>query len=330
MPLARRLIHAAAMITMAVLLSGCIKAHVDLTLNEDDTIDGSMIFAVSKQAIELSGQDADQVIQQMTEGEAPLPEGVEFETDAYEDGDFVGQEYTFTGAPLDTLAEDGGFSITRVGDTFVVEGAADMSGETGVDMDDPMAQQLLESFDVQIQITFPGPVQESNGEVDGNTVTWKPLVGETNEIHAIGSAVDEGGGLLLWIVLAIVAGSIAGLVLLFVFRGKRGDAAEAPAEGWAEGGGATSDAAGMAPAPVPPAPVTTAEPTADVPPAPSEPMSPGPEPMSEPTSPEPPSGHEPAAEPAPSEPEGEAPAEPPSAEAPPEPEGEAPPAPPAP
>jgi hypothetical protein len=115
MSLARRMLHLAALLTMTLLLSGCLKAHVNLTLNEDDTVDGSMIFAISREAADLTGQDPEALVDQMAGSEAPLPEGVEFESSPYDDGEFIGQEFTFSDAPLDTLAEDGGFTITREG-----------------------------------------------------------------------------------------------------------------------------------------------------------------------------------------------------------------------
>src|SRR5665647_1939927 len=55
----RRLLGAAALATfVAVGLTGCIKMDMQLDLKSDDTVDGSMIFAISSEVAQMAGQDA--------------------------------------------------------------------------------------------------------------------------------------------------------------------------------------------------------------------------------------------------------------------------------
>ena len=256
---------------LALLLSGCIKAHQILTLNPDDTIDGSFIVGVSKELVDLTGQDPNALLEQMTATDSPLPEGVDFETSDFDDGDYVGKEFSFSGVSLEAFNANGEITVDRDGDDFVVEGAADMTdpGE-GVDLNDPTTQQLMESIDVKVQITFPGPVSESNGEVEGNTVTWTPALGEANEIHAVGSAIASGGGSLLWIILAASI-VVIGLIVFFVRKSSMsGGPTEAEiAEGTPEPPMAPEAPAAALEAPAAPmapeAPAAAPEPPADVP-----------------------------------------------------------------
>jgi hypothetical protein len=212
----------------AVLLSACLRVRQDLTLNPDDTIDGSITVAVSQQLIELSGSTADEVIGQLTEEESPIPEGIDAETEPYEQDGYVGTTSTFSGAPLDALNEQGDLTIERQGDVFIVDGSLDLSsGSDQIDPDDPTVQNLMEQFEVELSITFPGEVTEHDGTLDGTTVIWTPAIGQTTSIHAEGSALG-GGSSMTW--LLIVAGVllVAGVVVFIVAKGRGG--APAPEE----------------------------------------------------------------------------------------------------
>ena len=281
----RTITRVVALAGLAVLLSGCIKAHQDLTLNEDDTVDGSFIFAFSKELSELVGQEPDALLEGVNQGEAPLPEGVEFEEQDYDDGDYVGKEYTFEDVPIETMSSEGELSITREGDTFVVEGSADLSEQTpGIDPNDPTQQQVLESFDVRLSVTFPGDVSETNGEVDGRTVTWTPQLGEVNDIHAVGSAIATGGGaILVWILLGVAAAIVIAVMFVMMTRKSKGAAPETPVEGMPAG-----DAAAVPATSVPGETPTSAIPAAD-----DVPAAPAPTPAEEPGTLEPPNAAEP-------------------------------------
>ncbi|WP_435738254.1 hypothetical protein V5D56_06600 [Cellulosimicrobium sp. PMB13] len=171
---------------------------MDLTLNEDDTADGTIVMAISDETAEALGQDPQALWDQMgSEMEGDLPPGATQEPYA-EDG-YTGTRMTYSGQPIadmSTGATDE-LSITREGDEFVVSGSMDMSDqELGLDGTDPesdeMTRQMMEGFEFSISITFPGEVGETNGQVDGNTVTWTPVMGEVTEISARGSAVAGG------------------------------------------------------------------------------------------------------------------------------------------
>jgi hypothetical protein len=221
---------------LAVLATGCIKAHQDLTLNSDNTVSGTVIFAVSKQFLSLSGQTVDDFLGSATASNAPVPSGVSAEQTSYDDGTYTGAQYTFSDAPLDAFSSEdqGALSIVREGDTFRVSGNLDLSGadNSGIDLNNPQVQQLLSTMDIQISITFPGAVSQhdANAQVSGNTVTWKPQFGKTLQLSAVGSAVGSGGGssAVVWILVA--AAVVLVLVMAIVLLARRRTSAPAPSE----------------------------------------------------------------------------------------------------
>jgi hypothetical protein len=302
----RTLVRIAAFGTLALLLSACIKLDMDLTVASDDTVSGTVVFALNKQLIQLSGQSADDILG----SSAPVPSGVQgVSSEPYEDADFQGQRYTFDSVPLSRFNDESGsqdqLRIRREGDTFVVSGALDLSSATGASglsgaSGFPGAEQIFQSAEMKITITFPGPVQRSNGKIDGNSVTWIPKVGERLELQATASAIDSGGTGSTTIILIVVAAVvvIAAIVVAVLLARRRrpvpatADAAGADAAGADAAGGAppeqmpSSDASPVADRSTMPPPATTDPP----PPATTDPPPPGDTP---PPPPPPPGDREP-------------------------------------
>lgn len=222
----RRLVTSTAVAAVLALgLAGCVKMDVQLELQPDDTVDGSMVFAVSSALVEMSGEDPEELVAQMQEDMLSSDSGpANARTEKYDDGDFVGTTTYFDGEDLDlfaTGASDEALQITREGGEFVVAGVMDMT-EMGADG----VGALVEGMDIRIAVTFPGAVSDHNGSLEGTTVTWEPVVGERLEMSARGSAVGGGAGSLplpLLIGGAVLALLVIGGVLFVVLR-KRSDA----------------------------------------------------------------------------------------------------------
>ena len=257
----------AAIGVLALLLSACLKLDVDLEVNADNTVGGAIIFGVDKQLLELSGSSIEDVL----DTTAPIPEDVEgVTTEPFEDDRFAGQRFTFEGVPLEEFSS-GDLAIMRDGDVFTVNGVLDLSsglsGATGLSgLTGPLGnpEELFRTAEMRVRITFPGEVTQANGEVDGNSVTWVPVVGERLEIQATAGAVDSGDSnltLLLIIGAIVLAAAIAiGIVM------SRRRAAPAPA-------GPARHAAGDGTPPAPPpgeAPPPPVSPTPPPPPAPPD------------------------------------------------------------
>jgi hypothetical protein len=252
-------VKALAAVAMALLLSSCIKLNMDLTVSSDNTVSGTVIFAVDKQLLEATGQTADQVM-----GENPFasPGAEGMTSSSYDDGKYVGQKVTFDAVPITQFSGAGAedLKIVREGDEFKVSGVLDLSGttgETGGSGSDGIAQQALGTADVRITMAFPGDVISSNGTIDGNTVTWVPKVGERTEIQAVASAIPSSSSFpWLWIAIGGAAVVVLLAIVLWVAarrRGKKGG--EVPvAVGSVATGGADAETPGETLPPLPPPP----------------------------------------------------------------------------
>ena len=207
-----------------MMLSACFKLDMQLKLQSDNTVDGSVIIAVARDQAQLLGgeQALRQTLQSRADGIfADAPQQGSYEQRDYEDADWIGTESVFSGVPIDQFGsgDTGDLSITRDGDEFVVEGSVDLS----TDSEDETTQKLLDTADLQIAITFPGDVSEANGQIDGKTVRWRPKAGDVLDISARGSAVSGTNWALIIAIAALVALVVIGIVLLMKVRGREVD-----------------------------------------------------------------------------------------------------------
>ncbi|PFG41775.1 hypothetical protein ATJ88_0418 [Isoptericola jiangsuensis] len=279
----RRALVALLAVTGLLLLAGCMKIEMNLTLSEDDTVSGNVVMAVSNEIAESMGMDAGELWDQMgSEMGSELPDGGTQEP--YADGEYTGSTFTFTETPLDEFGGTGSedLSITREGDEFVVDGVMDLSEDTEeMAGAGDMPQEILDTFLVSISVTFPGEVTDTNGAVDGTTVTWNPPFGERTEMTARGSAVGGGaaaeepgtdasegastggdtdsdamdlvvaedGGFPWWIVGLVLGLAVLGLVAALIVRNnRRPQPAAAPQQGDAFGSLPGQQAPGSGPA----------------------------------------------------------------------------------
>jgi hypothetical protein len=272
--------YAAAATALALALSGCIKLDMDLDIASDNTIDGSIVFAVDKSLLTLGGGDPEEAFRDSLT-DAPFPTegtgGGEVRTEVYDEDGKYGSRFIFTDVPLDSF-DDEDLSITREGDFFIVSGTLDTT-DTGTDGTDgsgsgdstespaPFPSELFGGFDVSISMTFPGEVVEHTGQLEGTTVTWRPEGAEPIEISAKARATDDSGPLGLassssmlmygGIALAVL---VVGALLVFLLVRRRSTPAPAgvpaesiayPAAGAAAGAVFTPDGATPAPGAVP-------------------------------------------------------------------------------
>jgi hypothetical protein len=293
--LRRALTLAAGAVVVAVALSGCIKLDMALTVTPENTVDGTIVFAVDKQLLTLGGGNPEDAFKDAA-GDAPFPtapSGGSVTTEVYDQDGKYGQKFIFTGVPL-TEFDDEDLSITRQGDFFVVDGTLDLSdtsGATGESSDAPLPlpSALTAGFEVSVSMTFPGEVVEHNGTLEGTTVTWVPKAGEKLVMSAKAKATGGSAGLLglsssssstpLLIGLVIAALLlVGGLVALLLRRGRTPAAAGAVGAAMPD----TSAVPGFAPAPSSPADPSWAPPpmpgAAPPPPTPPAPAPPAPEP----------------------------------------------------
>lgn len=257
-------------VALALLLTGCFRVNFDLEVSPENTVAGTAVIAVDQDLLELSGQSVDQFFSQADISDLPPNASI----DDYEEDGFVGKQVTFDEVPLDefqqneTLSGAGAagesLSIVRQGDEFVVDGGFDMSGPEFTGQDVP--QQFLDNFEFRITMTFPGPVTESTGEVDGNSVTWEPKFGENTRIEARASAIpSESSPLLMILLIALGALLLGGLAFFLTHRSK-----PAPAIGPDDGTATPVDPSVAAATPIEAPPPADTGIAGDAPPAPIE------------------------------------------------------------
>jgi hypothetical protein len=194
-------------------LSGCIKVDMELRLQPEDTVDGTIIMAFDKQMMEMFDMTAEDLLADSGTDTSDLPEGASVST--YDDGTYAGQQIDFVGTPIADFSETGdtGLNIVREDDNYVVSGSFDGTG-----IDPSMTEGT--DFEMKITVIFPGPVVSANGEISGNSVTWVPEPGVDMPIEAVGSAIASGGGggssTLIFIIvgIAVVAGGAIAFVLI--------------------------------------------------------------------------------------------------------------------
>ena len=296
-----------ALVALVFLMTGCIKLNMNVGINSDNTVSGTVEFGVQKELLDLTGQN----VEDLLGSEAPFPSeapGVTIEP--FDDGEFAGQQVIFEDMPIEEFNSGGiagasgatgaatgeELQIARQGDTFVVTGVLDLSsGLSGVTgpFGGTGGAQFFESADVKIAITFPGEVlQAPGGQIDGNTVTYVPEFGDRLEINATGSAVDNGeaadvvGGGDSFLPLILIIAGVVLLLLIVVFlvlRSRRPEGGEGTPSGFGEAGSAAAPVAPppVAPPPVAPPPVAPPPtPPGDAPP-PAPPMPPAEPPPAE-------------------------------------------------
>ena len=297
-----------AFVALVFLMTGCIKLNMDLGINSDNTVSGTVEFGVQKELLDLTGQN----VEDLLGSDAPFPSNAPGVTvEPFDDGEFAGQQFIFEDVPIAEF-NSGGFvgntgatgataasgvtgagdtlNIARQGDTFVVTGVLDLSsglsglsGATGP-FGGTGGAQFFESAEIKIAITFPGAVvQAPGGQIDGNTVTYVPKFGERLEINATGSAVENGeaadvvgGSDSMLPLILIIAGVVLVVLIIIVLliRSRRHKGGDAGTTGFGEAGPAAAPDVATPPPGAPtdasPAPAPPMPPAAPPPPPPAE------------------------------------------------------------
>jgi len=183
-----------------LLTTSCVKLDLDLQINSDSTVSGSMIFAVSDSLEELSdGASTESSAEDLFDTKA---KGVT--TEAYDEGGFVGQKFIFDRVPasafsnsdgksgLNSDGKSGELTISREGDLITLNGNLDLSmdssdseqtsdaGIFGEALGLAFTKTIFSSAELRIRVKFPSEVVSTTGKLsaDKRTVTWEPKIGD--------------------------------------------------------------------------------------------------------------------------------------------------------
>ena len=232
----RRLAATIAAVLSTFLLTGCIKLDMDLTVNTDRTVSGTVIGAVSNYLAELAEESGDTSSNSLTsELDSLFDENTPGVTvKVYKSGGFTGQQYILDHVAISELSGDGAdaesFKIKIVGNKVNVSGVLDLSMDedatSSLDLfGADFAKGLFSSAQMRIAVRFPGKVISSSGEIsaDGKQVIWTPVIGERNELSA---TVELPNAKKILIYAGIGIGALVLLLLAFMLGRK----ARKPAE----------------------------------------------------------------------------------------------------
>ena len=183
----------AGLTALAVALSGCIKMDMDMSVSKDEKINGSVVLALSKQLLDLSGQTKAEVVKSMQKDWPKLPRGSKPEV--YDSDGFIGQKVSFKDLPASDFGKvmqsvgssnptGGGDDITLVKEngswkfTGTMDLSADLTGGAGGTdkKSKDNASALLKGLKIKIKMTFPGSItkHDKDGKVSGKSITWEP------------------------------------------------------------------------------------------------------------------------------------------------------------
>ncbi|MCP3801746.1 DUF3153 domain-containing protein [Allokutzneria sp. A3M-2-11 16] len=186
-----------------LLLSGCVRARMTLSVAEDDRVTGDLQVLAAPQR---EGDAGPQLV---------VPAGLTGRVRATKataaDG-FTGSQLTFTGLTFEelrllsaTATGDSGkyqFSLRRSGGLVTLSGSVDLT------------QLAPDRTDVQIKINFPGKVNSGNGRARGNEVSWSPKPGQVTELNALARYADATSE--AWVRWALIVGAATGLAAVIV------------------------------------------------------------------------------------------------------------------
>ena len=215
----KRILATVAMLcAVATLTTGCMKFDISLDVSPNDTVNGSMIFAISNNVIEALGSSGGDTSALDTK---KLLKDAKFKVDSsvYKDDKFTGTKFTFQDVPLEEFntGDSKTLSIARDGDNVTVSGNLDLAGSQdsatiAEAMSNPITASYFKDMAITISVTLPGEIKSTNGKQEGNKITWTGEFGKNLELQAVAHAPKSNStGLIVGVLIATVV--IAGLIL---------------------------------------------------------------------------------------------------------------------
>ena len=209
----------------ALATTGCLRFNADLELSENNTVSGTFVVAVKEGTAGEYGMSDREFAEAMWE-ESPRAGtlGNTSVSDYSADG-YRGIIVRFGDVPLETFAPTlETWGITREGDVYVVSGPSEAASPSTDDAGDSAGGAFSGDIDeltdaqVMLSVTFPGEIEQANGDIDGRTVTWDLQHGPA-ELAARGSAIppSDPAVAVAYVVCALLAaGGVA-----YVVAGRR-------------------------------------------------------------------------------------------------------------
>ena len=205
---------------MTFLLTGCIRLGIDLQVNQNKTMSGTMIFALSDSIAALGGDSST-----LSQGDLIDPKTKGVTVRPYKKDGYTGEEYDLKDVPIAAFNPGGkndSFTITETSKKITVNGYMDFSDTSGGGaIGSQLASTMMSSADIHISIKFPYDVTSSTGVIssDKKTVTWRPKIGEKTQLQAVVEIPSTS--YVTYLVAALVLVLILILVGLILARRRR-------------------------------------------------------------------------------------------------------------
>lgn len=199
----------AALLLAAVMLTGCVKIDMDVTVSkESDTVTGSIIVALEKALLTIGGESPDKAFSKANMDTGALPPGSR--TEVYDDGKYYGKRIIFDkvsfadfnksskeSADAPKLVHEGGkytFSMT----VNATPATASLGAASAA------VANALANVEMKFAITFPGKVIEhdSHAKTEGNTARWSLKLNESYQLRAVAEEPQN----IPWLVISIAGG----------------------------------------------------------------------------------------------------------------------------
>ena len=203
---------------MTFMLTGCIRLGIDLQVNQNKTMSGTMIFALSDSIAALGGDSST-----LSQGDLIDPKTKGVTVRPYKRDGYTGEEYDLKDVPIAAFNPGGkndSFTITETSKKITVNGYMDFSDTSGGGaIGSQLASTMMSSADIHISIKFPYDVTSSTGVIssDKKTVTWRPKIGEKTQLQAVVEIPSTSYVKYLFAALVL----ILILVVLFSVRRRR-------------------------------------------------------------------------------------------------------------
>ncbi|MFG2100099.1 LppM family (lipo)protein [Micromonospora echinaurantiaca] len=218
--------------------------NMGLAVNADDTVSGQLLLTARKTVLTSGNRTVEAGFAELRQNIPALPPG---EETRYEDGRVFGFQITYRNTPLSDFNSES-VKLVRDGDLYRFTLPLDPKKYGGkIAEQHPQSQQdFLRLMSFEISVTFPGPVRETNGTVNGRSVSWQVGSNQNKpaELRAVAEAPprpsaaatdDDDAGGFPWL---LVVGGVVGLLVVavvVVLLLRRRPAATAPAGATAPG-----------------------------------------------------------------------------------------------
>ncbi|MGW4500872.1 LppM family (lipo)protein [Micromonospora sp. NPDC004336] len=182
-----RALRVAACLVLVAALTGCMQLNVGLTVNADDSVDGQLLLTAQKTVLTSGNRTVEAGFAELRQNIPALPPG---EETRYEDGKLFGSQIVYRNVPLRDFNSES-VRLVRDGDLYRFTLPLDPKKYGGkVAEQNPQNQQaFMRLMSFEISVTFPGRVLDTNGTVNGRSVSWQ--VGSNQEKPAELRAVAE-------------------------------------------------------------------------------------------------------------------------------------------